>query len=85
MINYDFLTIQNPWWFKKEGIEADAKIREFEASSVKYLPQNILNLPLENGAVNIVYGPRQTGKSTAIKLLIRKLLKRVPPINILYF
>ncbi|MFH1905669.1 MAG: ATP-binding protein [bacterium] len=85
MINYDFLTIQNPWWFKKEEIEADAKIKEFEASSVKYLPQNILNLPLENGAVNIVYGPRQTGKSTAIKLLIRKLLKRVPSVNILYF
>lgn len=85
MINYNFLTIQNPWWFKRETIEVDAKIKEFEVSSVKYLPQNVLNLPLENGAVNIVYGPRQTGKSTAIKLLIRKLLKEIPSQNILYF
>lgn len=85
MINYTFLNIQNPWWIKKEAIEIDGKIRDFETSSVKYLPENVLGLPLKNGAINIVCGPRQTGKSTAIKLLIRKLLNQIPPLNILYF
>ena len=85
MINYTFLTVQNPWWSKKEAIDLDAKIREFEASSVQYLPLNILDQSLKDAAVNIVYGPRQVGKSTAIKLLIKRLLKETQASNILYF
>lgn len=86
MIDYALLAIQNPWWRNDRLIEEDASIEEFKASKVKYQPRNVLGLELKNGAVNIVCGPRQTGKTTALKLLIRHLLeKETPPESILYF
>lgn len=35
-------------------------------------------------ALNFVYAPRQTGKTTGLKLLIRELLRRVPPEAVAY-
>ena len=86
MIDYDLLAIQNPWWKNKELIKNDDKLREFTSSQIKYYPKNILDLKLEAGAINILSGPRQTGKSTALKLLIRNLLEqKFPPERIFYF
>jgi len=86
MIDYNLLTIQNPWWQNSGFIKDDSKIKEFDASLIKYLPKEILNLNLKNQAINIVSGPRQTGKSTAIKLFIKKLLKQdFPAERIFYF
>lgn len=86
MIDYTLLAIQNPWWQDKRLIEKDDKIEEFRASKAKYTPQEILNLKLKKEAVNIVSGPRQTGKTTAIKLLIKSLLeKEITPETIFYF
>jgi len=85
-IDYMFLTYQNPWWTDRTSINKDAKIREFEASSVKFLPGSVIDLELKSEAINIVHGPRQTGKSTALKLLIRNLLHdQVPAERIFYF
>lgn len=86
MIDYDLLAIQNPWWKNKELIKNDDKLREFTSSPIKYYPKNILDLKLEAEAINILSGPRQTGKSTALKLLIRNLLEqKFPPERIFYF
>jgi predicted AAA+ superfamily ATPase len=86
MIDYDLLAIQNPWWKNKELIKNDDKLREFTSSQIKYYPKNILDLKLEAEAINILSGPRQTGKSTALKLLIRNLLEqKFPPERIFYF
>jgi len=35
-------------------------------------------------SLNFVYGPRQTGKTTGIKLLIRELLRSRPPDSVAY-
>lgn len=86
MIDYNFLALQNPWWRNGDFIKNDDKIREFENSRIKYYPKEILDLKLRAGAVNIVSGPRQTGKSTALKLLIKNFLEqKFPPERIFYF
>lgn len=86
MIDYSLLALQNPWWRNKELIEKDAKVREFMASVVQYVPREVLDWKLVPGAVNVISGPRQTGKTTALKLLIRSLLaKQIPAERILYF
>jgi len=86
MIDYNFISLQNPWWGNKDLINDDDKLREFETSSVKYWPKNILDLSLKPGAINIVSGPRQTGKSTSLKLLIKKLIEEdVSAGRIFYF
>ncbi len=86
MIDYRIMALQNPWWRRQEAIVEDSKIREYQESPLRYEPTQILEFPLQNGDVNILFGPRQTGKSTALKLLIRKLLKeRTPAQHILYY
>lgn len=75
MIDYSYLAIQNPWWDNPLAVNQDEKLIEFESSKFKYLPQEILNLKSRPGDINIITGPRQTGKSTSIKLYIRHLLK----------
>lgn len=74
MIDYTYIDIQNPWWRQKEAISRDEKILEFERLTYQHWPNNVLDLPMEKGAIHIINGLRQTGKSTAIKLYIRKLI-----------
>lgn len=86
MIDYNLLAIQNPWWQSTSAIEQDPKIKEFKDAAIKYRPSEILDLKFVNGAINIVLGPRQTGKSTTIKLLVRHLLRdSFPAEQIFYF
>lgn len=82
---FDFSLNQNLWWETKAAISKDSKIVDFEEARLKWHPQSVLNLPLTPGAVHIIYGPRQVGKSTALKLLIRKLLAQYDAHNIFYF
>ncbi len=86
MIDHRILTLQNPWWQRQEAIAEDSKIREYQESPLKYEPSQVFEFPLEDGDVNLLFGPRQTGKSTALKLFIQKLLKSgVPAQHIFYF
>lgn len=86
MIDYTYVELQNPWWEDKDSIDEDEKIKEFSNLEYKYEPKSVLDLPLRKGDVNIITGPRQTGKSTAIKLYIQRLLRlNFPPKAILFF
>ncbi len=86
MIDYSYFALQNPWWEDKDAIDRDTKLVEFNGLAYKYFPKEILNARLRPGDVNIITGPRQTGKSTAVKLCIRQLLnKKFSPSSILFF
>lgn len=75
MVDYSYLTLQNPWWQNAAAIREDDKIKEFESLKFQYHPTQILDVKLRAGDIILISGPRQTGKSTAIKLLIRKLIQ----------
>jgi predicted AAA+ superfamily ATPase len=84
--DYSLLFLQNPWWADPSAIHKDPRIQEFEASSVQYEPAQVLGLDLEPEAIHILTGPRQTGKSTALKLLVRKRLQEeFEPARLFYF
>lgn len=86
MIDYTYFILQNPWWENKASIENDERIKEFNSLNFKYEPKDVLNLALTPSAIHLITGPRQTGKSTAIKLYISRLLKNnFPPQAILFF
>ncbi len=77
----------NPWWRGKEAILSDKHILEYESSSLKFYPEGILSeIDLSNGGIYNLRGPRQVGKTTLLKLLIRELLlkKNIKPIRLLY-
>ena len=73
------LTLQNPWWENKSSILTDDKV--IIATSVK--PPITYRFIKENA---ILLGPRQVGKTTYLKLFVKRLIEKgVPERNIIYF
>lgn len=64
----------NPWWLRQELILEDDKIKEFEKQKYKFWHLFYFSFPLNKEAIFTLRGSRQVGKTTLLKLLIRKLL-----------
>ena len=64
----------NPWWEHKEKIQQDRYVSAFERSSIKWLPGVMNEIGLDEDAVYTLRGPRQVGKTTLTKLIIKRLL-----------
>lgn len=85
MVNFEELAKQNPWWQNPQAIESDPKIRDFESAGVKWSPRIRKYMDLEKDVLYSLRGPRQVGKTTLVKLMIRDELKRRKPEDIFYF
>lgn len=73
------MAFQNPWWTDPSSIERDEKV------AVALSSRPMLAFPLP-GASSLIMGPRQVGKTTAMKLAIRALLtSRTDPLSLMYF
>ena len=86
-INLQLLQQHNPWWFREEIILDDEKIVDYERETYKYVPPILSEYPVRTDAILTLRGPRQVGKSTSIKLLIRKILLdlKMPRRHVFYF
>jgi predicted AAA+ superfamily ATPase len=72
----------NPWWRH----EQDQALEEWEASPVRWVPKEVVGkISLRPSSLNFLSGPRQVGKTTAVKLLIRDLLRERRPEAIFYY
>lgn len=71
----------NPWWQN----EPDEDFEEWQGRSVKWVPNIVKNLKLEPFSLHFLTGPRQIGKTTAVKILINRLQKDVPAKAIFYY
>lgn len=85
MIEEAAIREQNPWWISNEKILEDEKVKEALSRKNKllfYFEDN-----KEKKGNRIIFGPRQTGKTTYFKLLIYDLIfrKNVDPRNVFYF
>jgi len=79
----DHLRLQNPWWSDPLLIESDDYVRTFDGSKCKWIPT--LGIDTEKDVIYSLRGPRQVGKTTYIKVLIRNLIRDgVDPRDILY-
>lgn len=74
MIGYDILSSQNPWWKGKEKLAEDEDYRKWNMKKYKWIPDFIDRINLDNYSLNFILGPRQVGKTTSLKLLVKKLL-----------
>jgi hypothetical protein len=76
---------QNPWWDLKENIDNDRHIKIFNQCPYKYYPDFYKTLEMGKTGIYTLRGPRQIGKTTTMKLLIKKLIDQdQDPSNILY-
>jgi len=73
------LTDQNPWWRDKTAIDQDRSIAAWKASNVPWNPRLQHTFQLDTDLVYTFRGPRQVGKTTLTKLMIKDLLERIDP------
>jgi predicted AAA+ superfamily ATPase len=75
----------NEWWKTGKFSQDDPNIEDWSHSNFKWFPR--LGETFEKEEVlYILRGPRRVGKTTLVKLLIRRLLNQgTPPDNVLYF
>src|SRR3989338_9942220 len=68
------LSFQNPWWEGKQ----DPHLQKWEKMQIKWVPEWTGKISLEPLSLNFVVGPRQTVKTTGIKMIAEKLSKKDP-------
>ena len=79
------LTVQNPWWISADSINRDPRIRDYENAAIKWMPRLRYYLDSNRDGMYSVRGPRQVGKTTLVKLIIREELKTRKPSDIFYY
>lgn len=73
MINLEIL---NPWWKGREYIKEDKHIIDLENKKYKWTPELFGKIVLKTNNIFALRGPRQVGKTTLIKLLIKDILNK---------
>ncbi|MEM3542364.1 MAG: AAA family ATPase, partial [Candidatus Methanomethylicia archaeon] len=68
----EVLEVLNPWWFEEEDID----LERWEKQKIKWIPKWINDVSLNPFSLNFILGPRQVGKTTGIKLLIKDLIEK---------
>lgn len=84
-MDISLLIEKNPWWKGKSYFKEDYDYSKWKEKKIKWVPHLINEIPLKPFSLNFLFGPRQVGKTTALKLLIRKLLKSKKEMAIFYF
>ncbi len=85
MVEIAELAKQNPWWADAIAIESDEKVKDFDTAAVKWVPRLKKYLHVDKDVLYSLRGPRQVGKTTLAKLIIREELKKRTPSDIFYF
>lgn len=83
---YQSMEDQNPWWRGRDRFDEDEDYRRWREGEVRWIPSLLERIELRPFALHIISGPRQVGKTTLLKLLIKNLLEKVEnPKAIFYF
>ncbi|MEX2448316.1 MAG: ATP-binding protein [Solirubrobacterales bacterium] len=64
----------NPWWRGGAWEDADIHLRRLAGSPVRLATPQADEIELDTAAIHVLRGPRQSGKSTDLKLLARRAL-----------
>jgi len=77
----------NTWWLDPDSIKTDKHVIMYETKKYRYHPSRILEqIKFDEPGLYTLRGPRQIGKTTTIKLIIKKLITEgINPRKILYF
>ncbi len=57
------------------GLEEDPHLARWIESPVRRVPGFVYEVELEPYALRFLFGPRQVGQTTALKLLVRRLVE----------
>ena len=85
-LTWELLAIQNHWW-KGANLKFDPVLRQYEKNKLKARPEILSQVDLKRDGVYFLTGSRGTGKTTALKLMIKKLIEEdgIKPRQIFYY
>lgn len=84
-MNPEDLERRNPWWRRVDAIEEDFHVTEYEGHEPKWDPMVRHSLRFDRDRVFTLRGPRQVGKTTLLKLVLREVLASgAHPRSVLY-
>ena len=85
-LNLELLSIQNPWW-RGENLKFDPVIDLYSRQILKWRPAILDKINLDQDNIYCLYGSKGVGKTTLLKLTIKKLIEqdRVNPNNIFFY
>jgi predicted AAA+ superfamily ATPase len=82
----DRLAVSNPWWSDPTALSRDRHLRALETSPFRRPLPIVETLRIDAPLVYTLRGPRQVGKTTAAKLLARRLLEAgIAPRRVMYY
>jgi predicted AAA+ superfamily ATPase len=76
---------QNPWWQNNQAVEKDPHLLQLKEQKNEFPFEIEKKIKLEKTGVYILRGPRQIGKTTLLKKIIKKLLTKQDREAIFYF
>jgi len=75
---------QNRWWSEPGWEAADPHLRELRRQPRRLPAPPLDEIALDAPAIHTLRGPRQVGKSTALKLLAKRAIERWDPDQVIY-
>lgn len=85
MPSLELLKEQNPWWVAKEKIEEDVNLEKLSQVKYQWHPPALDLFKTDIDVIYTLRGSRQVGKTTTLKLLIKRLLPDISKENVFYF
>jgi len=85
-LNLELLSIQNPWW-RGENLKFDPVIELYNRQTLKWRPAALDKIDLSRDNIYCLYGSKGVGKTTLLKLTVKKLIeeKKINPNNIFFY
>ncbi|UCF07823.1 MAG: ATP-binding protein [Thermoplasmata archaeon] len=71
----------NPWWVN----EPDIGFEQWKEAKVNWVPEVVNKITLKPFSLHFLSGPRQVGKTTAVKILIQRLIMKRPVKSVFYY
>lgn len=84
MLNDAEILKQNQWWNEPGWRETDPHLRELRRQPQRLPAPVTEQIELADPGIHTLRGPRQVGKSTALKLLVERALEQLAPSRVIY-
>ncbi|MDR0459932.1 MAG: ATP-binding protein [Nitrososphaerota archaeon] len=84
-MEFSELAQKNPWWKDKNLIMQDRNIKQFQQSNIQWTPRIKHKFTFNQDIIYTLRGPRQVGKTTLTKTIIKELLETNIPEQIFFY